>query len=145
MTTTVLLFHILGQPRKQQRRKRLFEESTPSKTSSKVGHPSETKSSATEILVTPSVSNHDYIHTDTEGGNYHFIKEYLPEIREKMNELDKLQKINQQKKQQILSLENIKDNPKRVTFWTGFPNYETFLALFEYFQPRAKNLRYLAG
>lgn len=48
-----------------------------------------------------------------------------------MNELDKLQNINQQKKQQILSLENIKDNPKRVTFWTGFPNYETFLALFE--------------
>lgn len=62
-----------------------------------------------------------------------------------MNELDKLQKLNQQKNQQILSLENMKDNPKRVAFWTGFPNYETFLALFEYFQPRAKNLRYLAG
>jgi hypothetical protein len=50
MTTTVLLFHILGQPKKQQRRKRLFEESTPSKTSSKVGRPSETKSSSSLVM-----------------------------------------------------------------------------------------------
>lgn len=123
----------------------MFQEKnqTPSCTINKVGRPSDAKNP--EIYTTPSINNHDYLKTETEGGNYSFIKEYLPEINEKMEQLAKLQKINQQQSDQILSLENIKDNPKRMAFWTGFPNYDTFLALFEYLEPRAKNLRYWRG
>ena len=53
--------------------------------------------------------------TETEKGNYSFIKEYLPEIREKVNELERLQRINESQAKQILSLENIKDILKLMT------------------------------
>ena len=52
--------------------------------------------------------------TETEKGNYSFIKEYLPEIREKVNELERLQKLNERQARQLLSLENIKDIPKMI-------------------------------
>ena len=83
--------------------------------------------------------------TETEKGNYSFIKEYLPEIREKVNELERLQKLNERQARQILSLENIKDIPKRMNFWTGFPNYETCYALYQFLETRAKHLRYWKG
>jgi hypothetical protein len=72
--------------------------------------------------------------TETEKGNYSFIKEYLPAIREKVNELEHLQKLNESQARQILSLENIKDIPKMMNFWTGLPNYETFYALYQFFR-----------
>ena len=72
--------------------------------------------------------------TETEKGNYSFIKEYLPAIREKVNELEHLQKLNESQARQILSLKNIKDIPKMMNFWTGFPNYETFYALYQFFR-----------
>ena len=80
--------------------------------------------------------------TETEKGNYSFIKEYLPEIREKVNELERVQKLNERQARQLLSLENIKDISKMMNFWTGFPNYETFYALYQFFETRAKHLRY---
>ena len=62
--------------------------------------------------------------TEIEKENYTFMKEYLPEMREKVNE---------SQVKQILSLENIKDIPKMMNFWTGLPNYETFYALYHFF------------
>ena len=70
--------------------------------------------------------------TEIEKGNYTFMKEYLPEIRENVNELERIQRLNESKAKQILSLENIKDIPKMITFWTGLPNYETFYALYHF-------------
>ena len=70
--------------------------------------------------------------TETEKGNYTFIKEYLPEIREKVNELERLQKLNESQAKQLLSLENIKDIPKMMNCWIGLPNYETFYALYHF-------------
>ena len=67
-----------------------------------------------------------------EKGNYKFMKEYLPEIRENVNELELIQKLNESQAKQILSLENIKDIPKMMNFWTGLPNYETFYALYQF-------------
>jgi hypothetical protein len=32
-----------------------------------------------------------------------------------------------------------------MNFWTGFPNYETFYALYQFFETRAKHLRYWKG
>jgi hypothetical protein len=37
------------------------------------------------------------------------------------------------KAKQMLSLENIKDIPKMINFWTGLSNYETFYALYHFF------------
>ena len=67
------------------------------------------------VSVTPHTNNHDYMETETEKGNYTFIKEYLPEIREKVNELERLQRINESQAKQILSFENIKDILKLMT------------------------------
>jgi predicted nucleic acid-binding protein len=47
------------------------------------------------------------------------MKEYLSEIRENVNELERIQRLNESKDKQILSLENIKDIPKMINFWTG--------------------------
>ena len=47
------------------------------------------------VSVTPLINNHDYMETEIEKGNYTFMKEYLPEIREKVNELERLQKLNE--------------------------------------------------
>ncbi|KAK6196412.1 hypothetical protein SNE40_001643 [Patella caerulea] len=32
-----------------------------------------------------------------------------------------------------------------MQYWTGFPNYETFLALFEFLEPLAQNMKYWRG
>jgi hypothetical protein len=53
--------------------------------------------------------------------------------------------LNERQARQLLSLENIKDIPKMMNFWTGFPNYETFYALYPFFETRAKHLRYWKG
>ncbi|CAC5404268.1 unnamed protein product [Mytilus coruscus] len=123
-----------------QRKKRLFQDITVA--NNQVGRPLDKK--PFEPII-PQINNHDYINTETEKGNYWLIKEYLPEIKEKMNELDRLKKINESQAKQILSLENIKENPKRMLFWTGFSDYENFYALFQYFEPRATNMRYWKG
>jgi hypothetical protein len=47
------------------------------------------------VSVTPHINNHDYMETEIEKENYTFMKEYLPEIREKVNELERLQKLNE--------------------------------------------------
>ena len=83
--------------------------------------------------------------TETEKGNYVFIKEYLPEIRENVNELERIQRLNESQAKQILSLENINDIPKMINFWTGLPNYETFYALYHCFKKRVTHLPYWKG
>ena len=48
-------------------------------------------------------------------------------------------------KSQVLDLNEIKKNPKQIQFWTGFPNFETMYSLFEFLEPRAKNMKYWRG
>jgi predicted nucleotide-binding protein (sugar kinase/HSP70/actin superfamily) len=48
--------------------------------------------------------------TETEKGNYVFIKEYFPEIREKVNELEHLQNLNES--QQVLARDTMIYNIK---------------------------------
>jgi hypothetical protein len=54
------------------------------------------------VSVTPHIDNHDYMETEIEKENYTFMKEYLPEIREKVNELEHLQRLNENQAKQIL-------------------------------------------
>jgi hypothetical protein len=134
----------LGTSEKKNRpsKKKLFKETYSQVSETQVGRPLDIKPC---VAVTPHINNHDYMETETEKGNYSFIKEYLPEIREKVNELEHLQKLNERQARQLLSLENIKDISKMMNFWTGFPNYETFYALYQLFETRAKHLRYWKG
>ena len=47
-------------------------------------------------------------------------------------------------KNQLFSLENIKTNTSLPTFYTGFPNFQTIIALFEFLDPGAngENINY---
>lgn len=108
-----------------------------------VGRPVEKKSYE---VITPQINEHDYIVTSTEPGNiYWSMREYLPEIKEKIEKLEHYEQAFEKQSKQVLCLENIKNNNKSMTFWTGLPNFDTFNALFEFFEPRAKNLRYWKG
>ena len=48
----------------------------------------------------------------------------------------------QQIQPSVISLDNIKDDDNKVRFWTGFPNYATFLAVFTFLLPRATQMKY---
>lgn len=45
----------------------------------------------------------------------------------------------------ILILESIKDDNNLIRLYTGLPNFQTFLALYTYLEPKAKNLQYYGG
>ena len=45
----------------------------------------------------------------------------------------------------MISLDNIKDDDNKIKFWTGFQNFATFMAIFNFFLPRAKNMSYWRG
>ncbi|KAK6178625.1 hypothetical protein SNE40_011157 [Patella caerulea] len=64
-----------------------------------------------------------------------------------MKKLENLEKLNEIYKNQVLDLDQIKSNSnhKKMQYWTGFPNYETFLALFEFLEPCAQNMNYWRG
>lgn len=94
--------------------------------------------------VTPHPVGHDYIHAD-EVQLSNDMKKYLPEIEERMIYLKDLEEKCESYKSRILELDQIKENKKEFQFWTGFSNYETFYAVFEFLEPRAKNLQYWKG
>lgn len=96
-----------------------------------------------EPKITPQVNGHDYIVTKSE--NCEAIQKHLPEIEQKIKELEDALAKNEVYKNQVLDLSKIQSNPKQIQFWTGFPNYETMFSLFEFFEPRAKNMRYWRG
>ena len=64
----------------------------------------------------------------------------MPDILENMKELEELKVQNERYKSQVLGLEEIKENPNRMQFWTRFPNYDTFYALYEYLKANAKKI-----
>ena len=47
-------------------------------------------------------------------------------------------------KRKSVSLEELK-NSKNLQFWTGFPNYATFLALFNFIKPRLSSIKIWRG
>ncbi|XP_069122148.1 uncharacterized protein [Argopecten irradians] len=73
------------------------------------------------------------------------MKQYLPEIEEKIKELTEIKTRYEAMKIQLLNIEEMKDSPKDVQFWTGFPNYSTFLAVYAFLEPRARTLKYWKG
>ena len=50
----------------------------------------------------------------------------------------------EQLEEQLFSLKNIGSNDSLVAFYTGFPNYQTMMALYDYLDPgaRGENIKY---
>ena len=95
--------------------------------------------------ITPHITDHDYIHTDSIIYPPSFLKTFLPEIQQKITHLEEKVQIESSFRQKTLTLENIKDNPKQMQFWTGFPSFDNFKAIFDSLEPRAKNMVYWRG
>ena len=92
---------------------------------------------------TPNPEGHDYIQTK----DYEYpseISKYLPDIMDRMRELQEEAEICETYKNQVLGLNEIK-NPKQIQFWTGFPNYETMYSLFVFLEPIARNMKNWRG
>ena len=69
----------------------------------------------------------------------------MPEIEQKIKQLEKAAASVEAFSTQVLNIDTIQRQPKQVQFWTGFPNFETFLSLFEFLEPRAKQMTYWRG
>ena len=69
------------------------------------------------------------------------IAEDNPELIEIMRELQEkltsLEKENSKLKERLITLEDIQTSEKLCSFYTGFPNYGTFKALFDYLKDAA--------
>ena len=94
-------------------------------------------------ISTPNPEGHDYIQTkDIECPE---INKYLPDIMDRIKELQEKAEMCETYKNQVLDLNEMRSNPKQIQFWTGFPNYETMYSLFVFLEPRARNLKYWRG
>ncbi|XP_070564452.1 uncharacterized protein [Ptychodera flava] len=98
-----------------------------------------------QVVTTAQPLNHDYLQTEVDLRCEEELGKYMPEIKTKIEELEEQVKLNSTRELQLLSLENIKDNPKEMQFYTGFPNFHTFHAVFIFLEPRAKNMQYWRG
>ncbi|XP_070561662.1 uncharacterized protein [Ptychodera flava] len=94
--------------------------------------------------ISASLHDHDYCIGATSltvTANNSTLDESIKKIKDLQLELDTVKEKLKETEKKILSLENIKDDDKLVHFYTSLPNYATFKALFEYFEPdAAKNL-----
>lgn len=63
------------------------------------------------------------------------------QLKEKIVDLEQK---NEQLEEQMFSLKNISSNDSLVAFYTGFPNYETMMALYDFLDPgaRGENINY---
>lgn len=68
---------------------------------------------------------------------------YAPETM--LKRIKELEDENKELKVKLLTLENIRSDSKLMKFYTGFVNYETFIALFDYLQPKAEAMKYWNG
>ena len=94
-------------------------------------------------ISTPNPEGHDYIQTkDIECPE---INKYLPDIMDRIKELQEKAEMCETYKNQVLDLNEMRSNPKQIQFRTGFPNYETMYSLFVFLEPRARNLKYWRG
>ena len=73
------------------------------------------------------------------------MKTFLPEIQQKITHLEEKVQIESSFRQKTLTLDNIKDNQKQMQFWTGFPSFDNFKAIFNFLEPRAKDMVYWRG
>ena len=61
------------------------------------------------------------------------------------DQLEQLELQLRQLKQSLFPIEKLKADNSATRFYTGFPNFSSLLATFEYFEPKLKRMRYWRG
>ena len=101
-----------------------------------------------EIPQTPEREEHNNIITTELQGKLSAaplkIEELEAVVLQLKDKILSLEQKNEQLEEQMFSLKNISSNDSLVTFYTGFPNYETMLALYDFLDPGAggENINY---
>ena len=118
----------------------------------------------------PQLHGHDYINTHTATPNTALldqVEEFLRTInteqaksaRDKVKMVRddvvfleaecaskvQLEKAHEDLLRKAISLDVIQNDERSCQFWTGFPNYGTFKALFNFLLPRIKHIRFWRG
>lgn len=99
-------------------------------------------------IVTPCINNHDYLCTEIEAHaseNMLTVESLLPGVTQMIVDYELLKDENESLKRSAITVEALRDDDKKLKFWTGFPNYAMFLAVFEFVKPKAIHLKYWHG
>lgn len=104
----------------------------------------------------PSLStlehDHDYCGTVRAGRvaqEFDIMKKHVPEFHTFLSDFESVSKKAEMydsllSKGQILSLPAMKDDPKNMRYYTGFPSYSTFSAVFQYLKFYAEDMQYVS-
>lgn len=78
------------------------------------------------------MKEHDYCKSQIDPESVNVDQSIVDEMLLLNKRIADLEKENDSLRSKCLILENIKLDDKKFQFWTGFPNYATFKALFDY-------------
>lgn len=101
------------------------------------------------FLLQPAAHGHDYIVTQSDQSSFNMVaednslKEYIKDAEKQKEYAKQFEKMRENG--QILSLYGVKDNKKLFRYYTGFPDYDVFEALFTYLEPKAQQMKYPYG
>ena len=72
------------------------------------------------------------------------IQEMEQEIMELKRQLKYMQRQNDDLNDRLFTLENLKSKDSSATFYSGFPNWETFMVVYTYLDPgeKGENISY---
>ena len=73
------------------------------------------------------------------------LKKQSEKIKSLTDDILQLREDIEEYKPKIFSLDNIKDDNVAVRFYTGFENYESLIAVYNYLEPKAKNMHFWQG
>ncbi|XP_065060453.1 uncharacterized protein LOC135687738 [Rhopilema esculentum] len=98
-----------------------------------------------ESCLLPSEGDHDYspgIPKDQHLLNFIELKEKVEKLSTQISDLNEELAATQKK---LFSIKKIQDDDSAVRFYTGFANYSSLCAVFEYFEPKLQKLSYWRG
>jgi len=102
---------------------------------------------------TTASMDHSYAFAYFTGKTFGEQKEYIQRLEKKIEEqtliindlrcdIGNLQKKLDEYNEHKFSLDNYKDDDSAIQFYSGFPNYEALMAVFEYLEPKVHKLQY---
>ena len=69
----------------------------------------------------------------------------LKKVEQLSTKINELEKEMSYARNAFFSVEKLQNDDEAVKFYTGFPSYESFSAVFEYFQPKLQHISYWRG
>ena len=89
-------------------------------------------------------TDHEVYLTNIISNNDKKIQEMEQEIKELKRQLQYMQRQNDDLNDRLFTLENLKSKDSSATFYSGFPNWETFMVVYTYLDPgeKGENISY---